>query len=275
MNAPNFNSIQNWLFSKDAIPTEFIENKTKLNSIVPYLPEQFWHMPEMSRLINTFYNDLHSIPDSIELLQSLQKLIIQRGLTKLDSWKFIPRRTPDLIQKIKEVEQLDENDARSKIMMIHRTGNPLPEFLGGKPDIKNKENLETVKKALIKETIFKKEQEEKAIQESDMYLKILTQDIIDDMELTLFNVKILKKQNKVLMTFIDKFNKKKYFLENYNASFYVSKDNCVINNDYIMDPDPNKFIKYTISDWQLLNKLRFALNHAYKRSINIKDYDER
>jgi len=274
MNAPKFNDVISWLFTKNPIPESFLVHKTKLNSIVPYLPEQFWNNPELTRLMNTFYNDLHAIPDSIQQLKSIQKLIIHRGIQKTDLWKFVPRRMPDQIQKIKDIEQLDENDARAKILMLHKTGNQLPVFLGGKPDTKNEANLEIVRNALSKEKELKRIQEEKDRENSNMYLKILNQDIISEMELTLFNVKILKKQNKVLMTFIDKFNKKKYFLENYNASFYISKSNSVIDNDYIVDPDPDKFIKYNITDWQLLNKLRFALNHAYKRSLNIKAYDE-
>lgn len=266
-----FNDVVNWLFSNTEIPEHFIMNQTKLNSIVPYLTEQFWRYPELTKMFNST-NDLHNIPNSISLLKSIQQVIQYRSLTRNSLWKYIPYRKIDYIQKVQDVEGIQEIDAKSKLKMITATGNKLPNYIMPvKQDINNEENLAFVKNALYLE---KKKALKKAVNK-ELYLKELNQEIIDELELTLFNVKLLKIRNQILFTFIDNKNKKRYFLKAFEAKIYVSKHPSVIQNDYLVTPDEN-FIEYIINDWSLLNKLKFAMNHNYKRIVNINsDLNER
>lgn len=262
-----FNEVFTWLFSNTEIPEHFLMNSTKLNSIIPYLPEQFWRYPELTKVLNSA-NDLHNIPDSIKLLESIQKIIQFRSLTKYDLWKYIPQRAADYVQKIQDAENIQEIDAKAKLKMIGLTGNSLPNYIRpAKQDVNNVENLNVVKEALEieKELEFKKTQ---VAVNQDLYLKELNQEIIDELELTLFNVKLLKKRNQILFTLIDKFHKKRYFLKSFQAKIYVSKHPIIMQNDYLVQPDEN-FIEYIINDWGLLNKLRFAMNHNHKKAINM------
>lgn len=261
-----FNDVMNWLFSNEPMPERFTNNRTKLNSIVPYIPEQLWNNLELTSFLNDQMNDLHNIPDSVKQLEALRTIFRARGITRGHLWKFFPKREPDYVQKIMDLEGHDESNARSKNRMMSFTKVTRPEFYKAKQDTKNKENLALVKNALEIENIEKEKLLNKEVND-DLYLKELNQEIIDDLELTLFNTKLLKKRNEVLITFIDKNNKKRYFLMPFEASFYITKSPSVIHNDYIMEPDKN-FRRYTINDWNLFNRLKFALNHAYKRSIN-------
>lgn len=265
-----FSEVENWLYSTKSIPEHFITLKSKLNSIVPYLPEQFWHKPELVILLNDYFNNLHDIPDPIDALLSLQKIIGYRNFTKYDSWKFFPKYSQDVIQKIIDADSLDENNARSRLMMIQKVGAELPIENNTKLDLKTEDRHEAIKEALVIEKEKEIQKYKDRMTNSKRYLKKLTQEVVDELELTLFNVKILKKQNKVLVTFIDKNNCKRYYLEPYVASFYVSKKQRIIDNDYIVSPDENQYIKYTVTDWSLLNKLKFALNHSYKRTMNLR-----
>ena len=108
---------------------------------------------------------------------------------------------------------------------------------------------------------------QKKAQSSNRYLKNLNQEIIDELELVLFDVSLLKKTNRVLYVFIDKNNEKKYFVAPFAATIYISQRDGVINNDYI-EERTDEFQEYIIQDIKLYTRLKFMLNDSYGRIVN-------
>jgi gamma-glutamyl phosphate reductase len=96
-----FYNIINWLLSQETeIPQEFLDNRSKLNSIVPYLTEQLWLNPKLINYLNKHVNNLYNIPDPIEQLNFLKKIFKLNHITKFDLYQFIPERSPDIIKEI-------------------------------------------------------------------------------------------------------------------------------------------------------------------------------
>ena len=266
-----FQEVIAWVFSNDPVPEKFMMNKSKLDSIVPYIQEKLWYNIELSAAIADLVNDLYKIPDSIDLLLFYRDLFRKQGIQKHHFWNYFPKYTTDVIQRIQEVENLGENDARARFKMLVLSGNKNPDYVKAKPDLKDTGNINDIKEALKVEQ-SKKDFVIQKVVNTNLYLSHIDQELIDEMELTLFNVKLLKKRNEILMTFIDKEHRKKYYLSPFEASIYVSKSNSVIENDYLISPTDGEFIEYLISDWELLNRLKFAMNANYKSQINLQGY---
>ncbi len=268
-----FYEVLNWLFSSETeLPKKFLMNESKLNSIVPYLAEQFWAMPQLTDYLNEHTNDLYQIPESLEMLRLLKKIIKTRGLTKANCWSFIPNRKPNLLKEVQERDKLDTGDARAKVMLMQKLGINTTGYFKAAPTKKNTNLKDAVVKVRVKEAIEidknKKIQKKEAAMAADSrYLKELNQTVIDDLELILFDVSLLKKTNRVLFTFIDAMNQKKYFMTPFLADIYLSKKDGVINNDYIEDLNDD-FIHYVINDIKMYTKLKFTLNSSYKRILN-------
>ena len=92
----------------------------------------------------------------------------------------------------------------------------------------------------------------------------IDQDIINQYELTIYDVMALENTNKILFIFIDKDNNKRMYLEDFYYEFYISKNTSIIKNDYIVDYDKNTHIKYSFMDMDVLKKFNFAANSNYK-----------
>ncbi len=273
-----FYEVLNWLFSnQEELPETFRHNKTQLDKIVPYLTEQFWAMPDLVSYLNKHLNDLYKIPDSKETLKLLKKIVKTRKLTKRSCWVFIPTREKNLIKEIKERDLLDSGNARAKIMLIKKLNldSVSGSYFKVAPTKKNSTALglkDTKTKTIVKEALLNdikiKERVKNVEQSNDSrFLKKLDQSVIDSLELILFDVSLLKKTNRVLFTFIDKNNAKKYFLTPFRADIYLSTKNGVVNNDYIEDKNED-FKHYIINDIKLYSKLKFTLNASYKRILN-------
>lgn len=262
-----FYNIINWLLSQEIeIPQEFIDNKTKLNSIVPYLVEQLWLNPKLINYLNKHVNDLHRIPDPIEQLKLLKKLFKINHITKFDLYQFIPERAPDIIKEIEEMELYDENDARAKALMMKKLGIPFDKYIKPKPQKKNFKATEDDIK--IAKTILAQEKMKESKKHSSNFLHNLTQEIIDEKGLILFDVSLLKKTNSVLFIFIDKENKKWYYKKSFAAKIYISKKDNVLNNDYIETITDDHFDQYIITDIKAYTRLKYMLNDSYRRIIN-------
>jgi hypothetical protein len=266
----------NWLLGQaDKIPVRFIEQKSKLGSLVPYIVEQLWTNMNLVQYLNKHVNDLFNIPDPIDQLLFLKKLFKLRNINKWSLYQKRPDFKPDIIKAIEEKEGYDEGNARGKALMLkHKFG--LLETQGAykkqtatKAAIKQATTQED--KKFIKDLLEQqKAQEEASVPKIDegIYIKKLTQEVIDENELVLFDVSLLKKRNQVLFIFIDKNNHKKYYLMPFMAKIYISKVDGVIHNDYIEKLDPNKFNGYVLTDIRNYTRLKYMLNDSYKRIIN-------
>jgi hypothetical protein len=266
----------NWLLGQDdKIPVRFIEQKSKLGSLVPYIVEQLWTNMNLVQYLNKHVNDLFNIPDPIDQLLFLKKLFKLRNINKWSLYQKRPDFKPDIVKAIEEKEGYDEGNARGKALMLkHKFG--LLETQGAykkqtatKAAIKQATTQED--KKFIKDLLEQqKAQEEASVPKIDegIYIKKLTQEVIDENELVLFDVSLLKKRNQVLFIFIDKNNHKKYYLMPFMAKIYISKVDGVIHNDYIEKLDPNKFNGYVLTDIRNYTRLKYMLNDSYKRIVN-------
>ena len=246
--------------------------------MVPYITEQLWNKPQVVWYLNKHLNGLHNIPDPIEALKTLKKVFKFQGVAKQELYQRMPNFKPLLIDAIEKTDGYDEGNARAKALMMEKYKIPTSKYFKPAATKANvKKNSSTEVKTSIIEAIEHKKQLELAahkealpkseesvfIKESDM-----CQQYIDDQELILFDVSLLKKSNRVLFIFIDKHNHKKYLVKPFVAKIYVSNMDCVINNDYIEDLTPEKFAGYIITDIKLYTKLKYILGHSYKKILN-------
>jgi len=266
--------IVNWLIGPDdQIPERFLEQKNKLNSLVPYITEQLWLNPNLVNYLNKFTNDLFSIPDPIEHLYFLKKLFKIRGITKWDLYQKMPTFKPDIIKEIMEKEDYDEGNARGKEIILRRKFGAIASQesykrqKATKAAVRQATTQEDKKfiKAILEQEDSKKKKE---IPKNGIYLREITQKIIDEQELILFDISLLKKRNQILFIFIDKNNHKKYYLQPFSAKIFISKQDGVINNDYIEEITDEKFNGYIINNIQNYTRLKYMLNDSYKRIVN-------
>jgi len=253
--------------NKDIIdmPINFIDNSNKLKTIVPYITEQLWANLGVCAFLNAHTNDLHNIPDPIELLLLLKKIFLYHNITKFNLNNINQSWGADLIKEIEERELYDENNARSKLIMTKYAGGDISQYIKKNPTRKNafvdQQQLTSVVNKVL-------EKEKNILPQHTNYLEDLTQEIIDSMGLIIFDTNILKKRNEILYTFIDLNNIKHYYVEPFEATIYLSKVDGVINNDYIEDKVDSKFVEYTLTDIKDYNRLKFMLGNSYKRIIN-------
>jgi hypothetical protein len=268
-----FYEVLNWLFSNEEMPQRFIDARSQLNSIVPYIEEQFWAKPRVVRYLNRHTNYIFNIPDPIDKLELLRKVIKFQGLTKNDLYDYRSQFQPDILKEIEERENYDEGNARARLLMMRKKGIDTSVYIKKAPTKANiaqavtSEDKRKVEEAIQYDKVIKKKLKEEAFLQDSRFLDDLNQDIIDSMELILFNVSLLKKANQVLLVFIDKDNQKKYYRMDFSAKFYISKKNGVINNDYI-EQLTDEYFSYIITDHKLYTKLKFMLNNNYKRILN-------
>lgn len=92
------------------------------------------------------------------------------------------------------------------------------------------------------------------------FIKTLDQESIDNLGLTLIDIKAIEKQNKIILVFIDNQNKKKFFLMDFTYEFALSSINSIIYNDYIVPFDPRYFTCVVITDIRTVENLRKTIN---------------
>jgi hypothetical protein len=272
-----FYEVVNWLIGPNQdVPERFVLNKTQLNSIVPYLVEQFWTKPKLVKFLNKSTNDLFRIPDPIEQLKLTKKLVALNSISKYDLYSKFPDRRPDVIKEIQERENYDEGNASSKALMLkHKIGClEMPSEYSRQKATKAalRQASTDEDKKMVKTLLEQKEETEATMARSSanatIYLDTLTQEIIDKEELVLFDISLLKKTNRVLFIFIDKNNTKRYYTEPFQAKIYKSILDGVINNDYIEEYNENVHQPYVIKNIGLYNKLKYMMNRSYGRLLN-------
>ena len=82
-----------------------------------------------------------------------------------------------------------------------------------------------------------------------------------------FVFKTIKKKNLVLYIFIDKDNLKRYYYEPFEYTFYISTNYNIVDNDYIVPYNPQIHMAYSMTDYSMVEKFKYALNDAYKKHM--------
>jgi hypothetical protein len=237
--------------------------------LVFYINEQLWKNPSIIHFLNEHTNNLYNIPEPIEYLKLLKKLFSVNNITKYNLWSYFPKRDTDLYSEIERIEKYDDGDIRSKLIMIKHNENYLDRYKKiTATKAAAKKHTSDVKNT-ITQAIKNYDKNEIAILENkNLIFDKLTQELINEEELVLFNISILKKANKVLYTFINKNNKKRYYLEPFQAKIYVSKETSILQNDYIEEINDDKFIEYIIPSYKNFSKIKYVLNDNYIKLLN-------
>jgi len=268
-----FYEVINWLFVDSEPPDYF--NSNSLSGVVPYLTEQLWTHPKLVWYLNKHTNDLFKIPDALEQLKLIKKIIRINKITKYDLWTFIPERKKDIVQEIIDREEYDDGNARAKELMLkNNIGKQETQQLFQRQKVTRaalKQATTEDDKSLVIEAIQRKIKEEDKVLSKRASVKNtlldINQKVIEEQELVLFDVSLLKKTNRILFTFIDKNNQKVYYTEPFVATIYISTREGVINNDYIEELNDD-FNQYKIKDIGIYTRLKFMLNDNYKRTLN-------
>lgn len=294
-----YTEIDNYLFNNTEISSDGLNNKTQLRSAITYLFESFMLLPKISIHLDTHLNKKVENLLTHELLDILDfyKLIIkEHNIKRFQLYKCFPnRKYGQDINTIKNKLGITSSEAKAYLINRKRI-NPkeLESVLSNKALVLdtdlNNEILKAIeidkKKVEIElnnpheEIPLETESEvggdnapvpnpvktQKDTYHNDKFLPYLNQDIITDLSLSLFDIRILKNENKFLYIFIDKYNRKRYFKDNFKAEFFISKKTGVINNSYI-EPNSEEYIKYIVTNYLDLNKIRYLLEQDYKKTI--------
>jgi len=232
------------------------------------MTEMFWKRPEIIKYLNKHTNDLFNIPDPIEQLLLIKKMINLHGISQLDLYSSGVFSQKCSVTSALENKGLSENDARGKAIMMKRLGIHAEDIINKKA---TKASVRKNSSEDIKEVVKKAIEDNQTCSyksDTSVYLSDLTQDIIDEQELILFDISLLKRQNKVLFVFIDKNNHKKYWLVPFRARIYVSQSRGVIHNDYIENLTDTGFQEYIITDIKSYTRLKYMLGNSYKGLVN-------
>jgi len=279
---PKFQDIVQWLWDCSPVskPNHWTPFKNEIKSIVRFLPKLFQNHLRVLHYINSQVNHIYSrfAPDEILMFY---KMLIQVNRIPFDERyiKYTPRtkrqqfiktcleirpdwHTNDALSfyELNRVGVLHEGDYRSNDLLLDMYLNPKKyELINAK---KNKEkfekDLELIQQAKV-ESMTRK------MMTDDRFLKELNQDIIDELNLTIFNVKTLKSRNQILFIFIDKDNNKRFYVQNLEYRFFISIYQNIIDNDYIVHRDPNIHKEFVITDYNIIQTLKFGVSDNYKK----------
>jgi hypothetical protein len=272
------NDLINYITSgKSQIPDVFIENEKEIKKLIIYLFEWFWNYPRFIIYLNQF-NSLYNKnieENSIEFLKFMNYLCFENKISKYQL-KSIYFNYFQELNKIKEIEQQAIKEKRQFIDYL--TDLKLKIILGERIKFKKAKKIDTKelkdKKEKIKNIINQYQKKEikkhKNIDLTSMYLKELNEEIIKELQLTIFDVFLDENHNKLIYIFIDKNYNKKYYIEPYYVDILVSKETSIIKNDYLKIIN-NNFIKYRLfNHWDFRN-LKKAISQNFE---NIKIYKD-
>ena len=276
---PKMQDVVMWLYDNQLVeyPTKWDFFKNEMNSISRFIIKIFQNNLRAIYLVNKTCNHLYNNHPPLEILMYYKTIIQQLGLqyhdryaayNKINSKKsFIDTclnidslwHTLDAIS-IWEMNNKNVFDGQylscADRIAFHK--DPKKRFKHDN-EKKNFEELKSIIEAGEKKT------EQYRVSSDDRYIKILNQQVVDELELTIFNVKTLPSRNQILFIFIDKDNNKRFYLQDFNFVFYVSKGKRIIDNDYIVSYDELEHIPFAIQNFEVLRNLKFAVNDSYKR----------
>lgn len=261
-----------WLFDGNfdiVIPLHFLKSDSKLKTIITYIIPKFRTLPRVMNFFNEHLNKLYSRRSGEETLLFLKSYIQQHKIQRswIDNTFYKQSDREKYLKWYLEAKGVldggDTGNILSEYEMINTgvyNNNPMAIKLwqevfneqnsGG--DTSNNEELE----ALILEMENKKRDED------PRFIKELSNEIIEKYDLSLIDIKLLERINKILLIFIDKDNSKKYFIEDFVFEFVLSNINSIKYNDYIVNFDPQYHSIMICTDYNLVNKLRMSINKS-------------
>jgi len=257
----------NYITSSGPVPDNFLSSEKELKRQVIYLFEFFWNFPKIIAFLNQ-YNLLYNNPvekDPIGFLNYLKMIIIDNKLSKFD----LKSDFFNFLQELNKIKELEEQAKKEKIQLKDLIARLKVAAIKNE-NIKFFKNEKSSKKEFSEIESKYKELKEKEVQKrknqniQSIKLNEINEDIINELELTIFDIFSDEKHNQLIYIFIDKNSKKRYYIEPFYFEFFISKKSGIINNDYLEDYNENDFIKYKITNYFDYYQLKRALKNNYE-----------
>jgi len=279
---PKTHDVINWLFDAQLIsyPVQWNEFLPEINKLTRYIPKMFQNNLKAVYLVNKFQNHLYQNDDSREVLMFYKTLIQNLKISYNERYqkfnKMVARQS--FINVCLEIDtSWNTLDAISLYNLNNYNIFKDDTYISNAELVTFYKNPKAKSKFLNesreKMSAFIKEQE--AVQykiklEGDSrFLKELNQNVINALELSIFNVKTIPTKNQILMIFIDKDNNKRYFIQPVKFVMYISNGPSIINNDYIVNFDPLVHTPLLIQNLDILRNLKFAITANYKQFMSV------
>jgi hypothetical protein len=282
--APKMNDVVAWFYDNQPVvnPTQWAPFKNDIAGIARFVVKIFQTNLKAIYLINKTCNHLYFNHDPFETLMFYKTIVQQLKMSYHSRYAAFNKQT---IRKsfIDTCLQLDPMwhrlDAIALYDMNMRNVFKDDVYISNEnrlewyKDPTKKVKAESTKESMaeLDDLIVKNEAKkaEATLAKDSRYLKELNQEIIDELELVIFNVKTLHNRNQILMIFIDKDNNKRFYIAPFNFIFYVSNKTSIIENDYIVDYDEATHIPFSIQNFDVLRTLKFAVNDNHKRFMKV------
>ena len=241
----NTNDVMKWLFDGGSteVPVIFMKNNTTLKNHVKNIAPKFRTVPRIMNLFNNHLNKLYDKRTGAEILEFLKSYIQQHkiNIQWLDNnWYKKDQRELYLSHHLGKSGNLETSvgDLTEEYQMF-MTGafNDKKEILSKWFQVFEDPNaIEEDFKENVNELLL--QMDEKKHDNDPRFLKEVNQEIVDELELALIDIKMIEKMNKILLVFIDKNNNKKYSLIPFSYEFVISTINAIKYNDYVVNFDP-------------------------------------
>ena len=263
------NDVMKWLFDGGTldIPLVFMKNNTTLKNHVKNIAPKFRTIPRIMNLFNEHLNKLYDKRTGAEILEFLKSYIQQHkiNIQWLDNnWYKKDQREQYFEHHLDASGALETSigDLSEEYQMF-MTGsfNDRKELITKwvsvfeDPNVIEDSFQDNVEELLIQMNETKHDNDPR-------FLKDITQELVDSLSLSLIDIKMIEKLNKILLVFIDKNNNKKYSLIPFSYEFIISTINAIKYNDYVVSFDPNYHKIYVCFDFSTMEKIRMAINKS-------------
>jgi hypothetical protein len=271
----SLNDIINYITgAQEYNPEFFLSQEKELKRNLKYFLEAIWDYPSLISFFNEYnllYNDkMEKYP--IEVLNYIKMIILEK---KLSRWELKTKffNFMEALNKVKELEDIAQKEGKQLIdirakkvlaQMLNKETQDLKIKKIDKKEIKS-EIKDKVLEAIEKDKEIKKDLGTQKLKQSGKFLEKLDEEIVKDLELTIIDC--YTTNEKIIYIFIDKDFKIRYFIEDFKYEFFISTESSVIENDYLVDYDPEKYIKYQVKNFWDYIRLRKAINDNYKKII--------
>jgi len=239
------------------------ENEKDIKTIINYVWNIFQMRPDIMAnvypIVSSYEYNSFKLIDKIKYLQ---KILKDSNISFNDLYFF--RKDYTKKERKDYAQYLEESDFGdlSALYGLHKKGYLNLDRMIESMSIKHEKRISNQDKEKIEELV--KEHEEKELQKSEPVIHHLTQEIIDELELSLFDVAILQKYNQIIYTFINKYNQKVVYKEPFAMQFYWHAESDLLKKDYF--EDNHKLYPYVMNDSSYLYKFNQAIRDNFKRS---------
>jgi hypothetical protein len=251
------------LYNEDVTPEWVESNEQHIKKYISYAWNVFLDTPRIAKFINNDVNNYSFNNYSLyERVKYLQSIVQQSGVSYTDLRFSFPQ-----FEKRKSYNdqlKMDTGDIKG-LYGLHKLGvinieNQIVQHDSKKPIKLSKQEKEQIQQVIVE---YDAQQVNSVANENtDEEITHLTQEVIDELELTLFDIMVLDKMDMIMYVFIDKYNKKRVYKEPFTFTFRFSTKSSVIENDYFLPTD--QLHEYTLTSVQEMRRLKQLINQSFE-----------